>query len=612
MAKEDMTWIKTKYPETKGQAMVEFSMILVIVMTICAGILYANRLVTFDFWAQQEARYLAFEQVLDRTEGDPLEDIEDGESFRRPSTVGKIQPEREVDDDGGLSELFAFQDRKAVPEKNDGRFTLLRSAVASQLMKTDKWKSGGLVSVQDPVPKKPLPTDLKNSEGPITSLLHRGEFGEKFCEAMTTTLEHYGVTASQSPFGAAVGAVGCAARYEREFAQHLAQNVDVVEVFRDYESQLVWGLEAGEALQVTLEKEVAAQFYSFFDTTVKVVFEDLSEILVAGIEVDHLTAFGVLTDDSFQRMGSDLRYVGSAVAMFSIGSQLPRVVFGDIAGRDREAEKEFEEDVFQVLHEERDAEITDASYLVNSVTYAPLLPSFDLMFSDMFNGVMRNVLAGEVDNVFGGGGGEDQVDKLIRNTNKQATVRYTAEAGLFPAARRRWKTDDQVLTSRFYLITQPWQIERRESPDGDFREKGTEFEGMDEESEEAMLRRRVFGLWFVPSCPLDLLSPLIPFIGAPDLNTDTNGGCAIGNAKSVFFNSPIGEIGDAIESVPGLMSVVDVTPPELPAVRPDAYPDSVEMENDKLMGRSREFSDYVEEQLEFNPEPDPKFNDTIQ
>lgn len=584
--------------------MVEFAMILVIVMTICAGIMYASRLVTFDFWAQQEARYLAFEQVLDRTEGDPLEDIDDGEAFRRPSTVEKIEPERELEDDGGLSELFAFQDRGTTKSEDAGRFSLLRSAVASELMKKDKWKQGGLISVGDTFPKVSSPADLKNNQGAVISLLHRGEFGEKFCEAMVNTLERYGVAASKTPFAAP----DCPVRYEREFGQHLAQNVGVVEVFEEYESQLMWGLEAGEALQVTLEKEIATQFYSFFDTTVKVVFDDLSEILVAGIEIDHLTALGVFTDDSFERMRSDLRYVGSIAAMLAIGTQLPRVVFGDLAGRDRDAEKAFEDEVFQILHQEQDAEITDTFYLLNSIKYAPLLPSFDLMFSDMFNGVMRNVLAGEVDNVFGGGGGDDQVDKLIRNTNKQATVRYTADAGLFPAARRRWKTDDQVLTSRFYLITQPWQIERRESPDGAYREKGTEFEGMNEESEEAMLRRRVFGLWFVPSCPLDLLSPLIPFVGAPDLNTDTNGGCVVGNAKSIFFNSPIGEIGDAIESVPGLMGIVDVTPPELPAVRPDAYPDSIEMENDKLMGRSREFADYVEEQLEMNPEPDPKFN----
>jgi hypothetical protein len=32
------------------------------------------------------------------------------------------------------------------------------------------------------------------------------------------------------------------------------------------------------------------------------------------------------------------------------------------------------------------------------------------------------------------------------------------------------------------------------------------------------------------------------------------------------------------------------------------------MKDDKKMGSSREFEDYIDEQREFNPAPDPEFN----
>ena len=59
--------------------------------------------------------------------------------------------------------------------------------------------------------------------------------------------------------------------------------------------------------------------------------------------------------------------------------------------------------------------------------------------------------------------------------------------------------------------------------------------------------------------------------------------------------------------MPGF-NMVDFTPPRWPAVRPDAYPESVEMSNDLSTGSPRTFNDFVEEQRDNNPPPKPEYD----
>ena len=215
---------------------------------------------------------------------------------------------------------------------------------------------------------------------------------------------------------------------------------------------------------------------------------------------------------------------------------------------------------------------------------------------------------------------DDLVDPLIENSNKLIEVSYRAQGGLFNLATQKVRgVEEAVLTSRFYLVTQEWHIPRRISANGDYREKGTQTDLIDEDTEEGVLRRRVSGLWFFPADIVSMLEPIsfIPGLSAlqPIFDAIEPVGEILGTLKSfLLVDNPIFNLINTLNEIPVLNLIVpDI--PAWPAVRPDAYPGSIEMtgndpdEPDKLMGSERNFKDYVDEQREFNPPPDPTFND---
>src|SRR6187402_783898 len=103
-----------------GQAMVEFVIILIIVMAVCAGMCASIRLLTYQFWARQEARFLAFEQVWSADEfyndnnQDPVDLLDAGTDIGRPPIVTNRDHTRDANDDGNVTQLLSWLRRPAV------------------------------------------------------------------------------------------------------------------------------------------------------------------------------------------------------------------------------------------------------------------------------------------------------------------------------------------------------------------------------------------------------------------------------------------------------------------------------------------------------------------
>ena len=229
-------------------------------------------------------------------------------------------------------------------------------------------------------------------------------------------------------------------------------------------------------------------------------------------------------------------------------------------------------------------------------------PEFGPLAGGLQSGLMKNVLSQDT-NLF---------DEQIENSNKEVIVTYEADKGIFPAARRRFDTEGITLSGRFFLITQPWHIPRRTCPTCDYRELGDERDGIDDDTEEGVLRRRVLGLWLFPKQPTAMLDAVS---GIPELNS-LDGvfsafsavDDAISEIAGFIADNPLRDISDALSELPIVGDLIPVIP-QFPAVRPQAYPGSEEMTDDNLMGNSREFSDYVEEQKEFKDRAaNPSFN----
>ena len=224
----------------------------------------------------------------------------------------------------------------------------------------------------------------------------------------------------------------------------------------------------------------------------------------------------------------------------------------------------------------------------------PLPPDFTPLFGGLYEGLMGNVLAKE----------RKLRGPLIEQANKSVQVDYYADNGLFGAARRRFNTEGRVLSSRFYLVTQPWHISRQDNL-GRFRELGTQNDRMSGQTEEAMLRKRTFGLWLFPCGLTDLLAPLTNLIDIDLGSAGETFDASLCFVKSLTAdNNPL-QVLDYLSFLEGVG--IDLTFPEWPAVRPAAYPGSIEMTGDRLTGTERNFVDYLEEQKAFiDREPKPE------
>ena len=447
----------------------------------------------------------------------------------------------------------------------------------------------------------------------VYRVLETVDFGEKFCEGMRDVFSKH----NWQPGVQAFSGRACGETYNTDFAIHLAQNVDMKELFRDYAYQLKGGVDHGQALDAVLQVEVTNQFYSFFDNAVALARVGAVPYIV-GVRAEK--ALGGSLQDVI-RIISDARYVGSSIAVGLIsGGQLTQVLGVDPTSRDVAAEKSLQDTAFSVLH----ADVPDASYALNPL-YLPVPPMFFGGMSAIQNAAMESVLRGgenEIGDFFGDPAGDDSdlIDPLIHNSNKEGVVRYNSGKGIFPAAARRFK-NRPILTSRFFMVTQPWHITRRESPTGAYRQIGTQTDGIGELTEEAMLRRRVAGLWLFPSAPGAFLEAPFEYLDVDGLDAvfDIVSGLDsfIGTIKTQLIDNPITKLFDALSDIPLIGGLVPVIP-KFPAVRPAAYPDSIELRDqahsgdDELTGEVRNFSDYVDEQLDYDPAPKPEFdNDTF-
>lgn len=619
-----------------GQAMVEFVIILIIVMAVCAGMCASIRLLTFQFWARQEARFLAFERVWSADEfysdngQDPASLLDAGTDIGRPEIVTGRQHTRNTNDDGSVTNLLSWlrgsspqepeeerQDEEVpIEHRGDSKSILLARTTPGEMISwvnTAFARQGagagellGLSDMPSPQPdgprEHPVPTGPKERLGRgFEGVLERHGFGPQFCDAMVKKFRGGGRPDLAAQFSDA----DCGPRMNEDFGMYLGENLDFQEFFHDYSDRLEFGDAPDEAMRGTIRHSVGNHFYSFFDTLVS----SSRALAVPTLLTGAITADGAIAANS-TRLISDARYLGSSIAVVAItvaAVQLLTPPFSNSTDADAILEKE-RDFIINVLHVDVGSTAGGAGYFL-SPAYLPVPPVFGATAPAIQEAVMKNALFEE----------DSLIPKLIENSNKRVQVTYKAQGGLFPAATRRFAgIEDVELTSNYYLVAQPWHITRRISSSGEYRQKGDEFDGIDENTEEGMLRKRVSGIWLFPSNPGAFLQPIsaIPGLGflGPVFSAFEPIGSLIGIIKSfVLVDNPIFKILDMLHDLPGIGSFIP-TPPKFPAVRPDAYVGSTEMtgddtsKKDQLMGSDRNFEDYLNEQRDNNPEPNPTFN----
>jgi len=586
-----------------GQAMVEFVIILTIFMTMISGMMYFFRLHLYQFWADQEARYLGFEQTwvpkayYKATGGDPVDALEgDAVTFSRPKVVSGLGVTRVDSPPKSMSDLIA-----GVLSRNDTKIEdveiggLVDTAYASQRQDLDDE-----ASLRQKLQAVTYPSVLPKLDSVLEIRLHKGGFGERFCGAVVSTAEKYGVQArTNSLFDK-----HCPETVENQLSHYIGKQIDIPEMVRTISDRVDRGDEISTAIEQISTKVIAEGFYSFFYNEVNSKYSDAEmEILAYRVTT---AAAGV--DSAVTRMISDLRYVGSSAAIISILGEEGSISARGMDNRDSNAEKTFEDGVQAILQ-------IDASNLFPAIgngyflnpTYLPVPPVFGPLAPGLFSGTMKTVLSLD--------GGD--VNEIVNQTVKKVTVTYDSADGLFPAATRRFRTGVKLQTS-FAIDTDPWHIERREHGTGDYRDIGGEFDSVHDQTEEGQLRRRVNGLWLFPTPPEALFDPLLSFVGLDALTSLVDAfqpvGDFLGQIKSYITDStenPILALADMLRQIPFIGSIVPRIP-VWPAVRPDAYPASVEMKDDKKMtqpgGPTRKFQDYIDEQNNFNPDPNPTFN----
>lgn len=584
-----------------GQAMVEFVLMLFLFMILISGMLYFFRLLLFDFWAQQEARILAFEQVWAPSASyndalvDPVNNIESGgTALRRPGLVTNLSKTRSITREGSLTNLLLSRLFPSHEGWTSDRGGLVETAYASV-------DSGDLRNLE-PIKTSPRPRArtlyVPEIERGAVGLLEQIGFGPRFCEVGIGVLTKYHYRINTTPFADP----NCGEYYNQQFGVHLAQTTDLAQGFRDYGERLEEGMPPRQALEQTVRSIVAQGFYSFFDSSVKTAFQGVVPYIVA----ERLEETTGNADASITRMISDLRYLGSSAALLLIGEKFVEVVTRDPSSRDVAGEKTFEDSVNDLLHADASAVLPivgDGFFL--SPAYLPIPPTFGPGVGGLFDGGMATALSDE----------DSKVESLVDQSNRKTEVHYNSEGGLFPAATRRFATAGRIMDARFYLITQDWHIWRQREDNFTYLDKGDQFDDIHDETEEGHLRQRVLGYWLFPSLErADLLfKPITGLLGFDALDgvlSVVNGiGSFIGTIKSFLVNNPFLDILDGLSQIPLIGSIIP-TFPKWPAVRPDAYPHTEEIKDDKLAGPDmpREFKDYVEEQKKFNPPPKPTFH----
>lgn len=615
-----------------GQAMVETVIILTILMTLCSGMIYFNRLLSFDYWALQDARFLAYEQTwVPAWAGiDGSGTVQNHQQFHRPELVQQLSVQRDVEDDGDVSGILPLvfkdddeqeevSDTRTIEERSESPIMVAKAASKSSIWTrtTEEWIDSSLelvapayasqrrveisaegndsLLIEPPAIFDPINNgyyvdhDLTNG---LRRVFESVQLGESACDAMRGVAVRYGMAGPVSSYQRSK----CAAQLNADLALEIAENTDLMDFFRDYEFQIRSGFDRERGLQETVDNAIAQHFYSQFDDYVKLGQNGALPYL--GVKIFEL-ASEVPSDPSVLRMTSEMRYIGSAAAIAALTlSAIGDIIAIPLGAINADIAYLAEQLINGITH----PDVAPVAFFL-SPAYLPVPPTFGALAGGLQSGLMKNVLDQDT----------DLWEDLIEESNKKVHVEYDSEGGVFEAARRRFKTENRSLKANYYLVTQPWHITRRVSPFGAFRELGDQFDDIDEDTYEGILRRRVFGLWLFPSRPGALLDPLtqLPGVGgalfAPVASIVGTFDGFISIIKSFIFNNPLIEVADALSNIPVLGSLVP-TLPKWPAVRPEAYPRSKELKNDHLMGGSRNFQDYVDEQEQFNPEPRPTFN----
>ncbi len=630
-------------------------MMLIIIFALVVGMLHLSNLLNFDYWAQQEARYIAFEQTWVRQAAssnagdDAIGELSDESRFKRPASVQSRNADRRAEDDGGVSDLMEL-DQIALTDSDDPPTNTPTFLVRANSSDDSIWhRSSGewwgrvkqkasfvqtaYASIRESASAlargegiSPRNTDEEfyeygdgvtiregTLESGMVNLLSTVEFGEAFCEGMSDLFRKYGKAHAAKGFLEE----DCGRSYNREFGLFIANNIDIASMFRDYEYLIGQGIPHEDVAESILEREIATQFYSMFDQNV----ENASQLAVPLIIKKRIDLQVLSSDTELRRLITDARYLGSSIALTTIlFSQLGQTFLVNPQGRDADIEKIIHDIVVFFIH----ADVGETSLFLNPVASFPVPPTFAGSFTSFQEGVMENVLLGgkATLGVFLGDPNADEsdlVDPLINDSNKKGTVRYEAGESFLTAAREKF-SNETTLTSRFFLVTQPWHITRRIDGTEDFRLPGTETDGIGETTEEAMLRRRVAGLWLFPSAPGALFTAPLEIFPIPGFDQiaavarSLDG--PISGVKSFLINNPVNQLFDLLSSIPFIGQIVP-TIPKWPAVRPLAYPGSVELldqpnsDDDQLTGSRRNFDAYVEEQ-KYNPKAQPEFpNDSF-
>lgn len=580
----------------KGQALVEFVILLIIIMTLIMGMLYFFRLHLYKSWAQQEARYIAFEETwvpkayYKATGQSPLTGIQGQASgFIRPGEVSRLSVNRSNTRYGSMTDLIPPLFAKLEPQIGEGASStglFVSTAFAARQLSE---RSAGSERQRK---LEVLPSEVPSLDVALEQRLEQGGFGEKFCTAARDKL---GTLARTTP---PFSALDCEKRVNRDLARTLARESDIQEIFRDIGGRIDGGMSPESAIEAAVSDAVASGFYTFFSEAVQAAF-----VVAPGELFLETVDFGInLIDPGIARMLLELRYIGSTAAVLAIRVESLSVAARSYNNRSWRAEKTYEEGIQDILHVDAANifPVLGNGYLLNPL-YLPVPPKFGRTAGGFFTGTMASVLSLDA----------ALRDELINDTVRRVSVTYDYGQGVFAGAASRFRTEGRTLSSRFVIDTNPWHIERRLNGTGNYATKGEEFDTVNQPTDEGRLRRRVSGLWLFPTPPDAFFDPILAFVGLEELSGLVSAfrpvGDIISQIKSFVTNNPLTELTNALANLPIIGSLVPRLP-VWPVVRPDAYPRSEEMTGDRKMGGARNFTDYVDEQRRFNPPANPKFN----
>lgn len=577
-----------------GQAMVEFVIFLTVVMALCIGMLVTKRLLSFQFWAQQDARYLAYEQTwsareyYDNSGEEPIDLHAAGVSYGGPKQLNRITSIRRTSEGDRASSILSWllKDRINFLEKGSEELSLVNTAYAKQL--TKEMPDRLVVKNNKNIKQTKLEINLQG-------FLEKADFAKRAC----SRLENF---SKNKKINLIAAFKNCEETLNSDFAKQLSRTLDFKNLLKQYQLRLENGDKPAQAIKDTVQLAATEQYFSLFDNKVK----DARVTALAEIASDTEKAIDSLEDSSVNKMLDEARYVSSAEAVQGI-IDVADAVHNPNAPNAAELEKDHAVFFGAFLFADAKDQFDESPYDFN-FSYLPVPRSFGSEGIRMQEVVMSSILDGD----------GDLSDSLINKSAKSIEVNYRAKHGLFPAAAKWLSSASEVeLTAKHYLITQPWHVTRRNGL-GDYRSKGTQDDSADESTEEGILRRRTFGLWLYPSEFNYFASPIFNLAGLEEVGSvlslfepfDT----LLNELKKGLVKNPFRSLVDALNQLPGIDKFKLVLP-QVPAVRPDAYPKSKELSGNEIgtpdkmiQGKVRDFKDYVDEQRELNPAPDPEYN----